>query len=66
MRPNAHIVKKQWSGIQIKVTIPRHFAEALGMWGPGYASFRVNDAGELVIENHPKTQEPYGNAQIAA
>ena len=62
MRPNAHIIKRCFSGVQVTITIPRHFAQALGMFGPGYVAFRINDRNELVIDPYPKEQNSHGNA----
>lgn len=53
MRQNAHIMKRQFNGIQLVVTIPKHFAQACGLWGNGLVAFKVNDAGQLIIEPHP-------------
>lgn len=52
MRPNAHIVRRRFSGLQVVVTVPKHIAQAVGMWNDGYVSFQVNEKGQLILTNH--------------
>ena len=61
LRPRAHIIKKVFTGRQVTVTIPKHIAQACGLFCDGYVSFQVNEAGELTIENFPPGENDHAN-----
>lgn len=65
MRPNAHIVKRRFTGIQVTITIPRHIAQATGLWGSGFVAFQVDATGRVYIQPHPQGTENHANATTA-
>lgn len=61
MRENAHIIKRCYTGRQVTVTIPKHIAQALGIFSDGYVAFRVNAAGVIEMHPHPTNGEHYAS-----
>lgn len=62
MRENAHITKRNFNGVQLRVTIPRHIAQAVGIWSNGFIAYHINDRGQIVITPHPEGVTANGNA----
>lgn len=65
MRENAHIVRLHWNPLQVRVTIPKHIAQAFGLFKTGYAAFTVNEAGQLTIAPHPPQDATHGQPALA-
>lgn len=61
LQPRSNVKKRQFSGVQVTVTIPKHIAMATGIFSDGFVEFKVSDLGVIEIHPHPSGEISYGN-----
>lgn len=61
MAIDRNVTRRIFNGVQLRVTVPRHFAQALGIWSTGAVRWSVDEQGRLILEPFPR-EEPRHDA----